>query len=198
MKGEPESVGDEPLPAGLLDLAASHPRPFFFRAWRRVRQVVLGWGGPPSDRALEEVAAWLPPAAFALWQRQTPRDQKHSLRVFHLLRQWGCRDRPLLVAALLHDVGKVEARLRLWHRVVWVLVQALWPRAARHLAQPEGWRRPFWVLAEHPRLGAGLARAAGCDEDAVWLIAHHQEKPAEVDDRRWRWLRCLQMADEAS
>lgn len=171
-------------------------RPWLQRVWRRVRQVYLGWGRPLSTAELEEVARWLPPAAFALWRGQSRRDQRHALRVFRRLQRWGYTHPALLAAALLHDVGKTRARLRLWHRVAWVLVQALWPRAAARLAQPSGWRYPFWVLAEHPRLGAALAREAGCDEETVWLIAHHQDRHPPTDARRAALLRLLQLADE--
>ncbi len=166
------------------------------RATYRVRQVMWGLRPRVSEADREEVARWLSPAAQALWQRQSRRDQSHTLRVLRALQRWGFREPPLMAAALLHDVGKTEAALRLWHRVVWVLGKALSPRLAAWLARPHGWRRPFWVLAEHPRLGARLAQAAGCDADTVWLIAHHQDRTVDASPRRQRWLRALQAADE--
>ena len=36
-------------------------------------------------------------------------------------------------------------------------------------------RYPFWVLANHPKRGAEMAAAAGCDPLAVTLIRRHQE-----------------------
>ena len=169
--------------------------------WRqipyRVWQVWAGLRPRLSPADLEEVARWLSPQAFDLWQRQDIRDRAHALRVMRKLQQEGVEDRVLMQAALLHDVGKVVAPLRLWHRVVWVLAEWVpWVRA--WLVHPHGWRRPFWVLAEHPRLGAELAQKAGCDPQVVWLIAHHQDPIPPQGDEQAKRLQRLRRADEQS
>ncbi len=174
--------------------------------WERVRyrtwQVWVSLRPRIEDTDREELARWLPPRAVALWQRQPLRDQAHSLRVLRRLQTEGFTAPPLMAAALLHDVGKTEAPLRLWHRVVWVLLKRCCPAWQSWLIHPRGWRRPFWALAEHPALGAALARQAGCDEETAWLIAHHQDDISTLAarhpkaSRRLRHLEALQRVDD--
>ena len=168
------------------------------RVQYRVGQVVRGLC--PRLRAEDEaeVARWLTPAQVRLWQRQSARDRAHSLRVLRSLQRQGHTDPPLMAAALLHDVGKIATRIRLWHRVVWVLATGLTPRWAKRLQHPTGWRKPFWVLAEHPRLGADLVREAGGEEAVIWLVAHHQEHGLNPPPPYDRWLSALQHADEVN
>ena len=163
----------------------------------RVGQVLWGLRPQLAVEDLVEVRRWLSASAYALWERQSPRDRAHSLRVLRTLQAEGWDAPPLMRAALLHDVGKIEAPISLVHRTVWVLAWAVAPRwAATWLPQPQGWRYPFWVLAEHPRLGARLAREAGADAQTVWLIEHHQDWNARADPHLGEWLAALQEADE--
>lgn len=168
--------------------------------WGRVRyrlwQVWAGWRDRVTAADREEVRRWLPPAAYALWLRQSPRDQAHALRVLRLLRTVS-EDPVLLRAALLHDVGKAQARLRVWHRALWVLLERF-PPLRRRLVAARGWRRPFWVLAEHPRLGAEWAEAAGCAREVCWLIAHHQDETPTGPPEEMERLRLLRWADKRS
>lgn len=161
----------------------------------RIWQALVGLRPRVTDADRAEARAWLDDRQFALWAQQAGRDQAHTLRVFRLVRAQGYGARPLLQAALLHDVGKVVGSPRLWHRTVWVLVGALAPRWRHILVAERGWRRAFWALAEHPHLGAEMARRAGCDEDVVWLIAHHQDENVEEHSERARWLEVLKKAD---
>ena len=61
---------------------------------------------PGHDRAL--AAAMLAPPQFAAFRRLPAADQRHAAAVLRLLLAEGARDPDLLVAALLHDLGKVE------------------------------------------------------------------------------------------
>ena len=176
------------------DRGKSRVRRWTYRVW----QALTGLWPRISEVDRAEARAWLSERQFALWAQQTPRDQRHSLRVLRLLRAWGWEARPLMQAALLHDVGKSVTKPTLWHRTVWVLAGALAPRWRSFLIRKQGWRRPFWVLAEHPRLGAEMARAAGCDEEVVWLIAHHQEEKVNENSARARWWQALKRADQRS
>jgi len=103
------------------------------------------------------------------------------------------------VAALLHDVGKSGGGLRLWHRVLIVLIKALWPQLLDRLAEeePRSWRYPFFVHQHHPELGAQLAQAAGCSTTTVALIRRHQEPSANnpLSTHRDKLLAALQEAD---
>jgi hypothetical protein len=106
----------------------------------------------------------------------------------------------LAQAALLHDVGKVEGRIRLWHRVATVLLQALRPALLCHLAlnEPHSWRYPFFVSLHHAEHGADLSAEAGTDAVAVALIRAHHTAPEQSgwDAPSQALLTALRWADE--
>src|SRR5439155_20081169 len=93
----------------------------------QVRQQ-LGFVAPLSAGEYKEVAQWLPPSAFALFQTMSAADQRHSLRVCRGLQARGCTDADILAAALVHDVGKALARVPFWTRPAIVLGKKLAPR----------------------------------------------------------------------
>lgn len=140
---------------------------------------------PQRDRAL--AAAFLTPAQLAAFLAMTPTDQRHAVRVARTLLAEGWRDLDLLIAALLHDLGKVDpcglGRVRLPHRVGKVLLSrcapVYWQRAsARPLRGP---LRGYYLLRYHPRLGADWAARLGVSARACALIAAHQDDVAAGD-----------------
>src|SRR4030042_4400816 len=128
----------------------------------------------PAERQM--IARNLTPAQQRLFWAMMVEDQRHSLDVFHTLQRRGCRDRDLLLAALLHDVGKGEVRL--WHRGLYVLLRPGPSGLLRRLAQPNGagWRRALASINEHGRRGATLAPEAAAPPAVVELIRNHQRK----------------------
>ncbi|MGF1599295.1 MAG: HD domain-containing protein [Acidimicrobiales bacterium] len=154
--------------------------------WHLARRFVgsLRPGPPPVDEERWAVDH-LRPGEVDLWRRMSNPDRRHAVTVGRAVEaELGPdADRPVVAAALLHDVGKVVAGFRTPARVVatvvWAVVDddrradrwvdATWP-PLRRLAQ---YRR-------HPELGAELLAAAGADPLTVaWAAEHH--RPAD----RW-------------
>ena len=126
-------------------------------------------------------------------------EQHHGLRVLKMLREQGETDPDLMVAALLHDVGKSRHRLRVWERVLIVLGKAFFPGQVQRWGQAplSKWNRAFVVAEQHPNWGAALALEAGCSALTVDLIRHHQAEspPQGTSPRERRLLLLLQEAD---
>ena len=105
----------------------------------------------------------LPQRAWPHFAAMPVADRRHALDVARRLIAAGHLDADLLAAALLHDAAKGR-RMRLWHRVAGVLLQAIAPRALARLASSDerSWRYPFHLYLEHAALSADAAQAAGC------------------------------------
>ena len=168
----------------------------------RVRQFwgALGSASRPVDEAL--LGAYLNTAQIALFRRMSAAEQIHALAVLRTLEveQGTGVETVLAQAALLHDVGKVGGRIRLWHRAAKVVLQALHPALLDRLAvdEPRSWRYPFFVLLHHDERGADLSAGAGTDAVAVALIRAHHMVPAQsgLDAPGQALLMALQRADE--
>jgi hypothetical protein len=146
------------------------------------------------DAEEEQVAfAMLPPDAARLFATMPVADRRHALDVCGRLLAAGHDDRDLLCAALLHDAAKGH-RMRLWHRVSGVLLEAMAPAVLRRLASadPESWRHAFHLYLHHAERSAEMAAAAGCGERTAAFI----RGDADGDDARLQ--RALTEADDAS
>ena len=143
----------------------------------------------------EEAAArrLLPESAWPLFAAMPTADRRHALDVVGRLIAAGQADGDLLAAAMLHDAAKGH-RLRLWHRVAGVMLQAVAPRALGRLAiEDEGsWRFPFYLFLHHAALSAAAALRAGCSTRTSALI----DGTATSGDVAL--LAALRRADEAS
>src|SRR5947209_825662 len=94
----------------------------------------LGFVAPLTAQDYKEVAALLPTAAaLSLFRTMSPADQQHSLRVCRKLRARGCKDKDMLAAALLHDVGKAQGRVPFWTRPAIVLGKKFAPQLLTRL-----------------------------------------------------------------
>lgn len=123
-------------------------------------------------REVEAARGLLPRTAWDLFDEMPAADRRHGLDVAQRLRRDGQSDPDLLVAALLHDCAK-GPRMRLWHRVAGVLLEAAAPLLLVRLASPRpgSWRHGLFLYLHHAGLSADAALAAGCSERAVAFIA---------------------------
>jgi hypothetical protein len=134
---------------------------------------------PARDHAL--AAALLTPPQLAAFGLLAPNDRRHAVRVLRILLAGGERDADLLVAALLHDLGKADpqglGRVRLPHRVSKVLARRLLPGLWNRVsARPgRGPLRGYYLLRQHPTLGAAWAARLGVAPRACALIVAHQD-----------------------
>lgn len=164
----------------------------------RVQQFLaaLNFRSPVEEAALR---AHLSPAQVELFWSMPTSEQRHALGVLRSLQREGHTEATLTQAALLHDVAK-GGDVRLWHRVVAVLLQAIHPMLLRQAALNEdgGWRYPFFVLLHHASCGAQMAAAAGTDPSTVALIRWHHAAPEEsdLDSQGQALLAALRSADE--
>jgi hypothetical protein len=147
----------------------------------RVRQFFKSAGARQlSENDLKQVHEYLPRAAFTLFQTMPLGDQRHSLTILRTLLAQGHLERPLLQAALLHDVAK--AHIGLAYRTGVILLNAISKNLLPHLANtnPRSWRYPFYLSLRHPDLGAEMAARVGLDPRAVTLIRQHQAQPPHL------------------
>ena len=118
------------------------------------------------------------------WRRMPHHDQRHAVGVARGVQSQlagtpYADDRRWLIAALTHDLGKLDSRLSVPGRVAATLSAAV---AGRDVADPwsrrSGFTRRVGLYLRHPELGADRIRLAGGPEEAAaWAAAHHT--PAE-------------------
>ena len=120
-----------------------------------------------------------------LFYSMTAYDQRHALNVAYLVRDLlGRRAKvrfdKLYKAALLHDLGKMRAHLRVCDRTAQVLAFTFLPPLANYLADRGSertgyWRRILYVYKYHPKIGAALAKSISVDSEVVFLIERHHD-----------------------
>ncbi|HVQ30315.1 MAG TPA: hypothetical protein VMV21_12080 [Vicinamibacteria bacterium] len=163
------------------------PRSRFRRLYRRLVDTVQGVRPRHSDRAWVE--SILQPGELELWLRLSGPDQCHAIQVARSVeaRLAGtpyAGDGRWLGAALLHDVGKVEAGLGILERAVATLLgKATSVDRARRWARAEAASiRRLGLYLTHGSVGAAAIRAAGGREEIAAWAEVHQALPCPAMD----------------
>jgi len=157
-----------------------------FGSWGHLAARFVGALSPAGPSAADEewAASHLLPGERALWGQMSGPDRRHGVAVARdvvaALRKQG-PSREVVAAALLHDVGKLDARLGTFSRVGVTLAAMTWGRE-RLVTSGEGarGRRPRRLRSRvaaylsHDKLGARLLEDAGSDPLTVaWAREHH-------------------------
>ena len=133
--------------------------------------------GGPGPAAETWVGSLLNEGERALWCSMSGPDRRHAVAVARRVqrRLGDGAERAVLTAALLHDVGKVEAALGTLRRVVATLAAGRLRRLDRgHPALRRPTLQRMAAYVRHDQLGADLLRAAGSHPLAVtWAREHH-------------------------
>ena len=128
-------------------------------------------GGPSSADDAWAASALLP-GELELWRRLSAPDRRHAVGVARSVAgalPSAAASRPVLAAALLHDVGKLDSGLGTWARVPATLVGAVAGRA-----RAARWPGRVGAYLDHPARGAARLREAGSDPLTVaWAQEHH-------------------------
>lgn len=132
--------------------------------------------GGPSQVDEAWAAAHLGDDEIVLWRRMSNADRRHAAgvarRVDSALGELATE--PVLAAALLHDVGKVESGLGTFGRVFATLCAAL---GGRSRIAAGGGRTARYL--RHDAIGAELLAVAGSDPLTVtWAAEHHRPASA--------------------
>jgi hypothetical protein len=131
----------------------------------------------PSDEDEAWVERVVSPAELLLFRRLPNTDRRHLVHSARMVEAaLGPDADPVWVhAALLHDVGKYDAHLGVFGRVLaTVLATVLGTRRVQAWHDRPGWRGRCGRYQLHGETGAAEIRAAGGPEEAaVWSELHH-------------------------
>ena len=154
----------------------------------------------PASEDLLRVSSILPPPLFDLFTQMQPFEQAHAIRVMEGMHSSGYKDEDVLIAALLHDVGKVKHPIRPWERALAVLANRLLPDKflQRRQGEARGIRKGIVVAANHAAWGADLAAASGANQRVVWLIRYHDTDLALIEGQDRLVISMLQAVDAAN
>lgn len=134
---------------------------------------------PPRRADAAWVSGVLNECELAAWNRLPRHDRRHSIRVGRAVvaaldGTAYAGDSRYVEAALLHDVGKLDADLGVLGRVAATLAGAVagWDRADTW-SQGRGMRHRAGLYLRHPDLGAArIRRCGGSPEAAAWAACH--------------------------
>tara|TARA_B110000263_G_C15244181_1_gene480882 strand:+ start:484 stop:969 length:486 start_codon:yes stop_codon:yes gene_type:complete len=143
----------------------------------------------PNAEDLELAQKLLDEPILSLFLSQNLRDQRHGARTAHWLISKGENNSELLIAALIHDIGKGHQRTR--DRVVHVLTS--WSKTGKLVEAKTSsfeMRQAIARSRNHSELGAQQLKQSGVSNRVIELTRLHHTPP-ETDTM----LALLQCAD---
>ena len=160
--------------------------------WYRVRQFWRHSSARVTQADGIRAVELLGPRLAPLFASMPVNEQRHGLDVLEEAQRLGPVDSLLVQAALLHDVGKAEAKFSILDRSLAVFLKALSASLLRlFLNVRPGYRRRYQIYVDHAARGAARVAALGADELAAVIAEHHSLSPVHQVTRR------LRQADEA-
>ncbi len=152
------------------------------------------WPFGPSSKNDRWARSHLIDGEERLWAKMSPQDRRHSIGVARRVQQALGDDatRPVMAAALLHDVGKIDARLGTFLRVVATASAAIAGRETAELwVKSVGITRRVGLYLKHPSIGGDHLAMAGSDSfTETWAREHHlPEELCTLDSRLAQTLR---------
>ena len=141
----------------------------------------------PSERAA--VSAWLTPSTEEVFFSQDDADQRHGHHAAQSVVASGVDDPDVIMAALLHDVGKRHARLGLIGRTIASLLILL------HLPMPER----MALYRDHGLSAARELGALGVPSVVIdFALHHHGTRPPTIEPSVWDVLVAADQPPKAS
>jgi len=144
------------------------------------RFVTALYPGPPHPADDAWVRSVLRPGEYELWSQLPRHDRRHSIAVARRARVTlagtdDAADERWAAAALLHDVGKLDAGLGVLGRVGATIAGAAAGReTSKSWTHRRGYTRRVGLYLRHGELGAErIRRVGGTEEAARWAAAHH-------------------------
>ncbi|MFH1429074.1 MAG: hypothetical protein ABIH39_04945, partial [Candidatus Margulisiibacteriota bacterium] len=160
----------------------------------RIKQFVAAIQAELYPEDVEFIRKHLTKQEQILFYRMPTVDQCHSLNVAYRLQnkikevelrqhQPISLKREAVVAALLHDVGKVEAPFSLFARSYYVIARKLFYNLGWKYMIEKGQKdnasnllRNLYVSEYHPLIGAHLLEQIKVNPDTIKMVAKHQEE----------------------
>lgn len=140
--------------------------------WRHLGHLVRRFRGslssqPPDPAAEAWAESQLLQSEVDLWRQMANQDRRHAITVARRFEagRSGAATRAEMAGALLHDVGKADAGLGTFGRVVAMVTPSRWQRGR------------YERYHQHEAIGADWCRRAGSDPVTVALVAGEGAAP---------------------
>lgn len=152
------------------------------------------WPSGPSSEDDEWATSFLSDPQIDLWRQMSGPDRRHAAAVAHRVERALGHEAtdPVMAAALLHDVGKVDAGLGVYGRVVATVSGAVAGRdASQDWVKTGGFTRRVGLYLNHPKYSGDMLGMVDSDSfTEAWGREHHlPEEEWTVDVELGRALR---------